>query len=304
MSRWWLAVVTVRLRRNCTPVTLAPVVRNWVRRVYSPSTPPTAVPPLAVARTNDLLVSTAVPSVIRLFRPAVPPAFVVQLVAPPMQEMPRCTEAPSIVTTCQATVTVVPAAPSFRESSRLVVVVVHGEAPVPRIARISHCSSALTAVEVLRTEVRTKLLVQSTEVSDGAAVGVRLVPVKVAVPRCTDTPAVNSTTWYWMRIVGLVTAAPGVMLSWAAPPPPPLFRSHEASMRLGSVLIVSLAQTTKALVMSTPGSAMLLGEALAGRMMFPLVTDLTTAASTTAGASDSASTSAEATKVRIPIRGS
>src|ERR1043166_9160134 len=134
MSRWWLAVVTVRDRRNCTPVTLAPVVRNWARRLYSPSVPAIAVPPRRFTRMNDFVVSTAVPSVIRLFRPAVPPAFVVQFVLPPMQEVPRCTEAPSIVTTCHATLTVVPATPSFRVSSRLVVVpLVQGDAPVPRI---------------------------------------------------------------------------------------------------------------------------------------------------------------------------
>src|SRR4029078_5116671 len=130
-----------------------------------------------------------------LFTPAVPPAFVVQFVLPPMQEVPRCTEAPSIVTICQATVTVVPAVPSLRLSSRLVVVpVVHGEAAVPRMPRIVHCSSLVVLVEVLRTELMTKLFVQSPAENDGAAVGVVLVPVKVAVPRRTDTPAVNSAT--------------------------------------------------------------------------------------------------------------
>ena len=71
---------------------------------------------------------------------------------------------------------------------------VHGAAPVPRIARTVHISSRAALLSVLRTEVSTKLLVQSTAVSVGVAVGVRLVPLKVAIPRWTDTPASNSAT--------------------------------------------------------------------------------------------------------------
>ena len=88
------------------------------------------------------------------------------------------------MTTCQFTVTVVPASPSSRVISRLVVVpVVQGAAAVPSVARTAHRSSASWTVSVERTEVRRKLFVQSTAVSVGAALGVRLVPVKVVVPR-------------------------------------------------------------------------------------------------------------------------
>ena len=65
---------------------------------------------------------------------------------------------------------------------------------MPRIARTVHISSRAALLSVLRTEVSTKLLVQSTAVSVGVAVGVRLVPLKVAIPRWTDTPASNSAT--------------------------------------------------------------------------------------------------------------
>ena len=96
MSSWWLTVVSVTLRANCTPVTLAPVETNSARIWYSPSSPAMAVPAVEVATMNDLLVSTAVGSVIRLLSPLVPPELVVHPAAvPPMHEVPRCTDAPS-----------------------------------------------------------------------------------------------------------------------------------------------------------------------------------------------------------------
>jgi hypothetical protein len=98
------------------------------------------------------------------------------------------------VTTCQATVTF-SAAPSMRASSRLVVAVVHGMAAEPSVARIFHCSSRLLLALTLRTDVSTKLLVQSTELIAGIWVNpAPLVPLSVVVPRWTDTPTSNSTT--------------------------------------------------------------------------------------------------------------
>ncbi len=90
----------------------------------------------------------------------------------------------------------VAACPSSRASCRLVVVPeVHGAAAaVPSVARICHCSSRALLASALRTERSTKLFVQSTAVSEGAAIGVRPVPLKVAVPRWTATPAANSAT--------------------------------------------------------------------------------------------------------------
>jgi hypothetical protein len=98
------------------------------------------------------------------------------------------------VTTCHATVTF-SAAPSMRDSSRLAVVVVQGAAAEPSVARIFHCSSRLLLLFTLRTDVSTKLLVQSTELIAGVWVSpAPLVPLSVVVPRWTDTPASNSTT--------------------------------------------------------------------------------------------------------------
>ena len=55
-----------------------------------------ALPALEVATMNDLLLSTAVGSVMRLLRPLVPPELVVHPAAlPPMHEVPRWTDAPS-----------------------------------------------------------------------------------------------------------------------------------------------------------------------------------------------------------------
>jgi hypothetical protein len=76
-----------------------------------------------------------------------------------------------------------------------VVVDVHGAAAEPSVARILHCSSRVLLPFSLRTDVRTQLLVQSTAVSVGVWVRpVPLVPLRIVVPRCTETPAANSTT--------------------------------------------------------------------------------------------------------------
>jgi len=198
MSTCRLLPVSVALRANCTPVTAVPPVRNSLRTLYSPSTPSVDVPARRVRRMNDLLVSTAVPSVTRFVSPLMAPEAVGQAGLapdPPMQEAPRCTVAPSYSTTCQATVTVVLFRPTVRVScSVLVVPVVHGFAPVASSARIVQISSREVELSVLRCESSTKLFVQSTAVSVGVAVGVVLVPLKTAIPRWTDTPASNSTT--------------------------------------------------------------------------------------------------------------
>ena len=98
---WWLLVVAVSARANCTLVTPVPVARNSARTRYSPSIPAVPVPACRVKRMNDLLVSTPVPSVMRLFRPLVAPAAVAQAGVAPLPPMhavpsaPRCTVAPS-----------------------------------------------------------------------------------------------------------------------------------------------------------------------------------------------------------------
>ena len=75
------------------------------------------------------------------------------------------------------------------------VLVVHGAAAEPSVARIRHCSSRLLLPFTLRADVSTQLLVQSTAVSVAVWVSpVPLVPLKTVVPRWTETPAANSVT--------------------------------------------------------------------------------------------------------------
>ena len=78
-----------------------------------------------------------------------------------------------------------------------------------------------------RTEVSTKLLVQSTAVESVTGVaGVRFVPVIVVLPRCTDTPAAKSATYQDTNVeLAAGAVAPGVIVSRGEPPP--VLRSHE-----------------------------------------------------------------------------
>ena len=80
------------------------------------------------------------------------------------------------------------------------------------------------------------------------------------------------------------------MVKRAAPPVPPLLRSQVKSASSGMGLSVPVEHSTKALVMSTPVSAIWVGVALFGRAATPLVTLSTIAAWADVGASQAATT--------------
>src|SRR5574337_106092 len=95
-------VLVLSARVNVSVVELVSSPLTW----YRDSIPATPVPPRRDMTRNDLLVSTALMLAVAEADPAL------------MVVSPRWTDAPCIWTTCQATVTAIPA--SFRLSSRFV----------------------------------------------------------------------------------------------------------------------------------------------------------------------------------------